>query len=156
MNFTRPIFALALFSSLVVAPVQASGLIDATDPGRILQIAKGFGSAELTRDSTGDPFITGRMDGIKYGIFFYGCEKGRDCDDIEFVASWTKTGATLDKLNEWNANRRYGTAFIDKDGDVGLKMTTNIDYGVSKKNLEDSFDWWGKAMKAFLKDVLGQ
>ncbi len=63
---------------------------------------------------------------------------------------------TLDKINAWNTNRRYGTAYIDKDGDPGLKMTTNIDYGVSKKNLVDSFSWWSKAMKAFGKEVLGQ
>jgi hypothetical protein len=33
-------------------------------------------------------------------------------------------------------------------------MVVNIDYGVSVKNLEDSFNWWMKAMEGFKEEVL--
>jgi len=33
-------------------------------------------------------------------------------------------------------------------------MSVNIDFGVTEKNLEDTFDWWSKAMSGFKKDVL--
>ena len=64
-------------------------LIDATMPDKILEIAKGFGTASLDKDNVGDPRITGRIDGQKYTIHFYGCLNGKDCDDIQFYTYWT-------------------------------------------------------------------
>jgi Putative bacterial sensory transduction regulator len=136
---------------------QSSGnsqLLDATNPSRVFDIARGYGDAELKKDGDGDPLIVGMIDGMKYGIFFYGCKTGKDCDDIEFAAAWS-TKVPLDKINNWNRTKRYGKAFVDADGDVGLKMTVNIDYGVSAENLRDSFNWWKRVLKDFTKDVIG-
>lgn len=33
-------------------------------------------------------------------------------------------------------------------------MEVNLDYGVSAKNIEDSFNWWTKALKEYKKVVL--
>lgn len=145
-------------SSLLLAgasPALAQ-LVDATNPSRIYEIAKGFGSAELDKDSQGDPRITGRIDGTKYGIYFYGCSNGRDCDDIQFSAGWSGAKVTLDDVNRWNRQKRYGKAYLDRDGDPRLEMVVNIDYGVSSKNLEDSFSWWMKALKGFKEEILKQ
>ncbi|AWI79602.1 YbjN domain-containing protein [Parazoarcus communis] len=144
------------FSSLLLACASPSlaAMIDATDPSRIYEIARGFGSAELGRDGQGDPRIVGRIDGTKYGIYFYGCRKGKDCDDIQFSAGWSGTKVSLEKINRWNLEKRYGKAYLDRDGDPRLEMVVNIDYGVSTRNLEDSFNWWTKAMESFKEEVL--
>ncbi|QSA96377.1 YbjN domain-containing protein [Methylococcus sp. EFPC2] len=131
-------------------------IISAEAPEAILDIAKGFGSASLEKDSEGDPRIVGRIEGTKYQISFYGCSKGSQCDDIQFGAGWSGAKVSEDKINNWNLTRRYGNAYSDSDGDVNLKMTANIDYGVTKRNLEDTFDWWVKALQGFKKDVLKQ
>lgn len=137
------------------APAQAE-LVDATNPTRIYEMAKGFGSAELDKDGQGDPRVTGRIEGTKYGIYFYGCSNGRDCDDIQFSAGWSGAKVTLDDINRWNRQKRYGKAYLDRDGDPRLEMVVNIDYGVSAKNLEDSFSWWSKALKGFKEEILKQ
>jgi hypothetical protein len=62
----------------------------------------------------------------------------------------------MSDINTWNRTKRFGKAFLDKDGDPALEMTVNLDYGVSRENLDDSFNWWSKAVKSFLKDVLRQ
>jgi hypothetical protein len=136
------------------SPAFAEELVDATMPERIYEIARGFGSAELGKDSQGDPRIIGRVDGTKYGVYFYGCAKGRECDDIQFSAGWSGPKVSLEKINEWNRDKRFGKAYIDSDGDPRLEMEVNLDYGVSAKNLEDSFNWWSKALKEFKKIVI--
>jgi len=144
------------FSTLLLgcAGPSFAAMIDATNPSRIYEIARGFGSAELDTDAQGDPRIVGRIDGTKYGIYFYGCRKGKDCDDIQFSAGWSGAKVSLEEINRWNLQKRYGKAYLDRDGDPRLEMVVNIDYGVSVKNLEDSFNWWSKAMKGFKEEVL--
>lgn len=147
------LFFCALLSA-AAGPAFADALIDATKPERLHEIARGFGSAELDKDSQGDPRITGRIEGTKYGIYFYGCVKGADCDDIQFSASWSGPKVSLEKINDWNRTKRFGKAYLDKDGDPNLEMEVNLDYGVSAKNIEDSFNWWTKALKEYKKVVL--
>ncbi len=85
---------------------------------------------------------------------FYGCEKGENCDDIQFIASWSDIEISLQDVNEWNSKKRFGKAYLDSEGDPVLEISINTDYGISKKNLEDSFDWWTIAIKGFKKDIL--
>ncbi|PTD95170.1 YbjN domain-containing protein [Pseudothauera lacus] len=151
------VFAVAAAALFATAPVMANDLIDATDPARILNIARGFGSADLEKDSQGDPKITGRIEGTRYTIFFYGCTNNTDCDDIQFYAAWNGNNKfTQAQMNEWNRTKRYGKAYLDRDNDPVLEMVVNIDYGVSRRNIEDSFNWWKVALRGFKKDVLGE
>jgi len=141
---------------LLVGPtVYAADIISAEDPDAILNIAKGFGSARLKKDSGGDPKISGRVNGTKYGIYFYGCDSnGKKCDDIKFGTAWATKGISLETINEWNRTKKLGVAYLDKDGDPNLDMYVNIDYGVTIENLEDSFNYWCLILRAFEKEVL--
>ncbi len=132
----------------------ADEIVAATNPDKIFEIAKGYGNATLDTDSQGDPKIIGRVEGIKYGIYFYGCKDGKACTDIQFNAAWSGTQANLKLLNEWNRTRRFGKAFLDKDGDPVLQLSVNLDHGVTRKNLEDTFDWWVRIVPEFKRQVL--
>lgn len=128
-------------------------LIDATTPEKVLEVAKGFGSAELGKDAEGDPSIFGRIDGKKYQISFFGCSGGANCHDIRFMTGWSETKVGMEQTNEWNRTKRVGTAFIDRDGDPLLTMTVNLKHGVSRGNLEENFVFWQVAVKQFEKEV---
>lgn len=143
---------------LAIAPaLYADKLVTAEDPAAILNIARGFGSAHLEEDSEGDPKIRGRIDGVMYGIYFYGCNStGSDCDDIKFTAAWSDGGVTLEEANEWNKTKRYGVAYIDDEGDPNLDMAVNIDYGVTTTNLEDTFEFWSRILEAFEDEVINK
>ncbi len=140
----------------VVSPLLAASptIVSAEAPQQVLEVAKGFGSASLEQDSDGDPKISGRIEGTKYLIHFYGCKSGANCDDIQFSAAWSDTDISVAKINEWNRSKRYGKAYIDADGDPVLEMAVNLDYGVTKENLEDSFDWWLRILQVFKQEVL--
>jgi G:T-mismatch repair DNA endonuclease (very short patch repair protein) len=148
----KQLFMLALCSFVSIASAQN---IDATDPNEILNIAKGFGSAELNKDNTGDPNIVGRISGTKYAIFFYGCRDGGSCKSLQFVASW-KTGKkfTLEKINEWNRKKRYAKAHLDDEGDPVIKFDVEIEYGMSRRNLDECLKDWELALIAFRKELL--
>jgi hypothetical protein len=148
MLSARPALGLALILALLLSAfnVSAQDLVTADDPEKILDIARGFGSAELESDEDGAPVIRGRMDGRRYSVYFYGCEDGTGCSTIQF---WTWVEAPLDPLgsvNSWNRDFRFGKAYVDGEGDIILEWDVNLWGGVTPRNLDDTFDWWRGVM----------
>lgn len=135
-------------------PSYADQLISGSKPSDILDVAKGFGSAELTKDSEGDPKIVGRIDGTKYAVYFYGCSNGANCTNVVFTSSWSGYSVSLDDVNKWNMTKKFGRAFLDSDRDPNIDMAVNLRSGVTKGNLEATFSWWQTAVKEFRKNVL--
>lgn len=133
-------FATAAFSS---------SLITAGNPDAILSIAKGYGSAELSNDSVGDPQIIGRIDGTRYAVTFYGCDEGQNCRHIRIHAHWAEP-MSFTQANQWNAEKMFGKAYVDDEGDAALEMVVNLYEGVSRTNLDDTFDWWKVALGQFI------
>ncbi|MCG5517260.1 MULTISPECIES: YbjN domain-containing protein [unclassified Ectothiorhodospira] len=145
------------FLALAVNSAGAADLVDATDPEQILNLARGYGSATLDTDGVGDPMITGRMDGTRYSIMFFGCSNNRNCKTLRFSTAWATDGEyTLADMNDWNESYRFGKAYLDDDGDPVLEMNVNMLYGVSRGNLDDTIDWWRVALTQFKSEVLNQ
>ncbi|MGM0677661.1 YbjN domain-containing protein [Ectothiorhodospira marina] len=143
--------------AVVANPLWASEWVDAADPEEIMNLARGYGSATLDTDGVGDPMITGRMDGTRYFIMFYGCSDNRNCKTIRFSSAWATEGQyTLADMNDWNEGYRFGKAYLDDEGDPVLEMNVNLHYGVSRRNLDDTIDWWRVALEQFKADVLNQ
>jgi hypothetical protein len=144
----------AMLAVLLTSTVHADTLVSAAEPQAILDIAKGFGSAELATDDDGDPMIAGRMAGTRYAVFFYGCQDGTACQNIQFSAGWSGYQVSAGELHDWNAQSLFGKAYLDEVGDPILELAVNLKYGVSRKNLDDTFDWWKVVLKGFENDVL--
>ena len=130
----------------------SSNLVTAGDPQAILNIAKGYGSAELSTDNVGDPQIIGRIDGTRYAVTFYGCDGGENCRHIRIHAHWAEK-MSFAQANEWNAEKLFGKAYVDSDGDAALEMVVNLYGGVSRQNLDDTFDWWKVALNQFVEFI---
>lgn len=146
VSFLSALTALAVFS----LAASAQTLIDAKDPEVIRNLASGYGSATLTTTSDGEPKIVGRVDGIQYLIYFYGCEAQINCDSIQFSAAWLDVeNFTAETASEWNLTRRIGKAFVDGDGDPWLQWDVNLVGGVSLTNIDDTIDWWIFTLKQF-------
>ncbi|MDL2316246.1 YbjN domain-containing protein [Desulfovibrio sp. OttesenSCG-928-A18] len=129
-------------------------IVTAEDPNVLLDVAKGFGSAELSKLDNGTPIIYGRVDGIKYGVYFYGCDsKGEKCKTIQFAASWETKKFTIDDVNTWNKDKRFGKVYLDREGEPVIEFDVNLTFGVTRKNLDDTFDWWMNVVKSFAKVV---
>ncbi len=146
---------LAVVLASVSSLAQAQDIVDATNPEEINNIARGYGSASLLKDNGGDPKIEGRIDGKGYSVYFYGCEDGKDCRSINLATGWASDGQyTIDEVNKWNRENRFVKAYIDDEGDPILEMDVNLHLGVTRDNLDKTFDWWSYMMGEFTKDII--
>jgi hypothetical protein len=147
---------IALASALLVAGLSCglaaateSEILDATDPEGILNIARGFGAATLGTDSVGDPQVTGRIEGNAYTIFFYGCADGRDCTNLQFSSGWISDDVDLNMINSWNRGTRFARAYLDDEDDPIIEMDVNLQFGVSRRNFDDTFRIWAATLDSF-------
>lgn len=123
-----------------IAP--SGAMLDATMSESLFAVLNRFGSAELAVDGAGAPYVLGEMDGVRYRLDFIDCETGQACRDVIFTALYAEAQPSLDVINAWNRENRYGVAYLDADGAAWLKMTVNLHGGVSEENWADTVDWW--------------
>ena len=147
--------ALALLTLMLGTPAAHAGpeIISATDTERIFDVAKNYGNVSLDIDRDGDPKIVGRLEGTRYNIFFYGCRNGHHCTDLMFYATWQGGARSLEQLNDWNRTQRLSKAIIERDGRLSLQMPLNLQHGVTRGNLESTFDWWKDMLTTFVKTL---
>jgi hypothetical protein len=131
----------------------ADNLITANDFDKILDIARGYGTARKAGGTDETPFISGKMSGINYSIDFYGCnDKHEDCTTIEFYAGWDADDVPAERIAKWNSQNRFGNAYLDSDGSPAMEMDVNLRYGVTADNLDYTFDIWRIIVEDF-RDV---
>jgi hypothetical protein len=138
--------SVAAFVAAPVTAASAQDILTVADPDIVLSAAKGFGSAEMDKDTGGDPMIAGRIQGLKYVIYFYGCKEGKDCRSMQFSSGYTDPW-TADKANEWNKKFRWVKAYENEGSN--FKMDVDFKGGVTRQYLEEQFVTWD----SFIQDV---
>lgn len=136
------LFLGAALAILAATPVLAEDLLDGGGVEDILGLAKSYGDAELTKQQNGDPRISGNIDGIAYQVFFMNCTDNASCEDLNFYAGFRDIKPTLDAINSWNRDKRFGNAYLDADLDAVIEYDVNLEYGVSRNNMDAAFGVW--------------
>ncbi|MEI9404240.1 YbjN domain-containing protein [Mesorhizobium argentiipisi] len=149
-NLSAFVTGLALVAAVSAARADDAEILQKPEPAGVLDIAKGFGSARIDRDNNGDPMISGRVEGVKYVIYFYGCEDHENCKSLQFSTGYTDP-LTADQANAWNAKYRWVKAYSG-DGS-NFKMDVSFAGGITKANLEEQFSNWN-AMATNIKNFL--
>lgn len=150
----RELAVIALLASLASTPALAQGLLTA-HPETVLDLVRNHGTGELERDATGDPMIVAQTGGIRYVVYFYDCDASSLCKSIQFRAAWNAPGEySMRDMNEWNRDRRFAKAYLDDDSDPTLEMDVNLDFGVTRDNLDDTIDWWRVVLTRFRDEVI--
>ena len=147
----RVIAALALATLPVAAPAQE--LVDGSNVETILEIAKAHGEATLESQSDGDPRISGRINGLGYQLFFMNCTGGKDCEDLNFYAGFAELKPTVDAINDWNRNKRFGNAYLDSDLDAVIEFDVNLEFGVTRDNLDAAFGLWELLLQQYAEHI---
>lgn len=145
-------FLAAMMTAALPTMAAAQDMITFADPDVLLEIAKGYGSAELGKDSGGDPLITGRLQGMRYSVFFYGCKDGANCRSIQFSAGYTDD-FSLEKANEWNVKYRWLRA--SSDNGSTFKMDIDLTGGVTRTYVDAQFERWDSFVTD-IKDFVAQ
>lgn len=118
--------ALALLPGIV----QAQSL-QASDPAGIAAVVQDMGYRASTEvDGKGDPIIRSSAAGVNFSIRFFGCTDNRDCQSIQLSTGFNLSNpTTAAAMNEWNREWRYGSAWIDDEGDPYLQYDINMGGG---------------------------
>jgi hypothetical protein len=154
----KPIFAAGLAATaaafvLCVQPAAASPLPDGgmTAPEVATWLQNAGYQAVIKDDPTtpGDSIISSSIDGVNYDIYMYACKAGR-CQSLQYAAGWTApAGATTDKINEWDRDKRYVRAYLDKKGNAWGEYDVDINPGGSYEQLNQSLTRWRSAIGEF-------
>ena len=153
MGFRGILAAVMLLSGMTVVAAQEE-VIDGSDAGEILNIARGYGAATLAKQDNGDPRIEGKIDGVQYYVVFRNCTDNTACEDLNFYAGFLDNKQTLEAMNAWNRDKRFAFAFLDSDLDASITYDVNIEYGVTPKNLDATFSIWNQVLSQYA-DYIG-
>lgn len=140
-----PRYALLASASLLAALAPAAAraadtaLLEKAEPEIVLEVAKGFGSATMDKDNAGDPMIAGRLQGLKYVIYFYGCTGGRNCRSIQLATGYTDK-LSAERADAWNGKFRWIRSY---EGD-GSNFRMDVDFagGVTRAHPEEQLATW--------------
>jgi hypothetical protein len=129
----------------------ASGMVCASSPKTLAGVMQDEGfKAKIGEGSDGDPTIESAANGYTYVIYFYGCEKGANCDSIQFNASFSaEDDNTPAYANDWNANKRFIQASVTDKKGLELRYDLSTVGGLNKKNFADVVDWWHSMLSEF-------
>ncbi len=147
--------AMAAVAAAWALPAEAQ-MVTAGKPDTLVKALQAAGySAKLEKDGTGDPMIKSAVNGHPFRIVFYGCKANRDCATITFAAGFDKKKETsLDSINDWNRENRFGRAYLDDEGDPILGMDVDLDDGgISPALFTDNLEFWTAVNGAFQKHI---
>lgn len=132
----------AAFAAAAALPSQAQSWVDGSQVDEVATLARGYGTASAETSSNGAPMIVGEANGLSYRIFFQNCTDDADCRDIRFYSVFIGNKPTLEMMNEWNRDKRWGKAYADSDLDAVIEWDVNLVHGVAPQNLDDSIRIW--------------
>jgi hypothetical protein len=149
--------ALAVAAGLGLAAPAIAQDIQAQDPASVVAAMQQAGyRAQLSTDDVGDPLIRSSSSGSDFLVYFYNCTDNTDCRTIQFYAGYSEPNtATIETINEWNENNRFGRAYLGDDGIARIEMDVDLDDGgVSQALFEDNLEYWAIVMSRF-EDYVG-
>lgn len=146
------IFAGSALALALTMTVQAQTLTGA-DTDAILNAAKGYGSATLATQGNGDPQITGKVEGITYQIYFRNCTEHKNCEDLNFYLGFLDLKPKPEVINDWNMNKRFSRAYLDKDKDAVVEMDLDMVKGISPEYLDSQIGLWTLVVAQFAAHV---
>lgn len=109
--------------------------------------------AKLGKDDLGDPQIDSALAGANFQVRFYDCEKAR-CGSLQFLSGFDLDEAmSLEEANDWNRTMRYGSVYLDDEGDPYLQMDIDVTRGISKEQLAEWIAVWEEVLGRFKEQI---
>ena len=89
----------------------------------------------------------------KQFVNFAGDVDVSDRQSINFYAGFANIKPTMDALNAWNRDKRFGNAYLDADLDAAIEYDVNLEYGVTRENLDAAFGVWSVLLEQYTEYV---
>jgi len=117
------------------ARADAQTIVSAEHPEELVSIIQDLGfQAKLEKDNVGDPVIRSSSDGVDFRIYFYECKNNKRCRSLHFSVGYDlANGSSLDAVQQWNADKRFASAYLDDEADPFLQMDINTEGGITRR-----------------------
>lgn len=98
------------------SPISRPSASDRITAAKVLEQLRAMGfQGEIKADDKGDPRIVTMVDGYKWIIYFYGCDKegaaeNRTCSSLTLRTGLVVDQITAESVNKWNTENRYARA----------------------------------------------
>ena len=145
-------FLAALGASLMTlaTPLAAQNIVaDLDQIAGVLQ-SEGY-QAKLVGEGEDRYIKTGRS-GYNFLILTYDCDdNGGSCKSVQFyIAFATENKPTLEAMNTYASENRFGRIYLDADRDPVIEMDVDLEAGgMSKELFMDNLAYWEAIMVAF-------
>jgi hypothetical protein len=152
------IFGYGAIATLTIAfsvGTLAQTIVSAENPAELVAIIQKLGfQGKLEKDNAGDPVIRSSSSGADFSIYFYDCTNNERCQSLHFTAGYDlPDGTSLDAMQQWNAEKRFASAYLDDESDPYLQMDINTEGGITQENFEKSLDLWQSLKGEFEKYI---
>lgn len=147
------IYRFILLAAFLIAPGVASAeQVVAKDATSIANFFLGEGiEPTIEVDSVGDPKISVDFYGTDFVIYYYGCNDGADCDSIQLYSGYRTDGSVrLAAVNQWNADNRFGLAYVSDKGHARLELDVYLgNDGMSGDDFAKMISRWVRSVNEF-------
>lgn len=147
----RAAFAFGAATLFAATPAHAE-LINAANPATIKAVVESQGwPATIIAKPDKDPYIESNRNGLKFLVLFMNCDGGKNCKTLQYYMGFSDAkDVSLDRLNKWNRDKRFGRAYKDDEGDPVLEMDVDLDFaGIPRENVGETFNTWASLMDSF-------
>lgn len=147
----RTVLALGAAALFAATPAHAE-LINAANPATIKAIVESQGwPATIIAKAGDDPYIESTRGGLKFLVLFLNCDDHKQCKTLQYYMGFSDAkDISLERLNQWNKDKRFARAYRDDEGDPVLEMDVDLDFaGIPRENVGETFNTWASLMDSF-------
>ena len=146
---------LPLAFMFIVSTAHAQDLVNATAPEPIAALMQDAGlQAQIDKDNSGDPTIISSVSGANFNVLFYGCTAGADCTSLQFYACFkVATPPSLEVINKWNIEIRYGKAYLDAESNPCLEQDVDMTYGIAPDTFKNALQNWAQVLGKYTTTI---
>lgn len=136
-------------------PPGAPALIDGGLTGEtVVEWLNSWGyKTELAIGAEGTPRVRIALNGANFDIAFFSANEVADSgyESIQFIALFElDKPVALERVNDWNLEKRFGTAGRAEEDKVFVKMDVQLD-GITPLALKDHLVLWQAVMVEFMR-----
>lgn len=147
--------SLATLVAFLVSATPAAAANVVADPARVLQVMRAAGySVELKAGET-DQYIRASKgkESYKFSVFFTGCDEKsmRNCKSVQFFSAFSpKKKPTLEAMNAYARDNRWGRIYLDKVQDPVIEMDLDLEQGgMSEALFLDNLEYFKAVTERF-------
>jgi Putative bacterial sensory transduction regulator len=146
----------AALGAVQANPALARNVI--ADIDQIAALLKTNGETVEVKSIKDSPYIRITGEGYDYSIFTYGCDDDdRNCKSVQFYAAFNpKVNPTLEAMNSYARDNRWGRIYLDKDGDPAIEFDVDLEQGgMSEALFLDNVAYWEAIIDKYGDFVFG-